>query len=71
MNTIRRVIEKRSPRTSEINDATDSLIFEAESGKFYIQMDHSGRLEGRQSVSIGLDPEEAQLLYKSLSLYLK
>ena len=71
MNTIRRTIEKIYPCSSSKIDQRDELSFEGEKGKFYICIDHFNPYEGTKRVRMALDKEDAEILYKSLSNFLK
>lgn len=72
MNTIRRKIKKEYPcHANESMTQYDELSFEAEKGKFYIDLEHYNPFEGYKRIGISLDKDGARLLLKALELYLK
>ena len=72
MNTIRRTVRKSYPCHGD-KDRTqyDELSFEGEKGKFHITLEHFNPFEGTRRATIALDKEDAQVLYKTLTNFLK
>lgn len=72
MNTIKRkIIKERQIRTDKPLFETDTITFEGEKGKFYVSLEHYNPFEGTRRTDVGLDKEDAEILYNSLKLFLR
>lgn len=72
MNTIRRVVRKSYPcHGNKHMTQYDELSFEGEKGKFHITLEHFNPFEGTKRTTIALDKEDAQVLFRTLTNFLK